>query len=345
MVNVKKRNYSIDLLRICACFMIIMDHTAGGFFVSKPYNRWWLLADLYFFLSKPAVALFFMISGSLLLKKEESIKDWLVKRVLRIVLVILIFTLPHELLTSDTKFSLAGYFKFVWSSSTGSFWYLYSYLGLMVTLPILRKLVKSLDEWEYILGFGLWLVFASVIPQLVVDYGFLPVNSNFSLGLYGGTGYVLFILGHYLANVATFRFERKEKLVCGALSVACIVYAAISTRYEFLNLDKVNNFLSLDRFDAITSIVPAVTLFLLAIKHNDSEMKMGIVISEVAKSTFGIYLLSDIGIKVLMPIYLKLLSFGINWAVSCVLYDITVFIILYAVVRVLRFVPGLKWLI
>lgn len=356
-----KRNISFDILRILACFMIIADHTAGGFMINTPYNRWWLLLDFYFFLSKPAVALFFMLSGSLLLKKEESARNWFNKRVLRIILVIVIFTIPHGLISHDFGLDFIAYLRCLWSFNSGSYWYLYSYLGIMVTLPILRKLVKSLEEWEYLLGFGLWFVFISIIPQLQTDCGLYPFNPNFSLGVFGVSSFVFFIMGHYFANVCTYKFTFRSKLCLSFLSIVALLYATLVTRYEYMNIDSANNFLSLDKFDAPTSAIVAITLFISTVSYEKNKIEKAQatneltpsnsknvstrIITQISASTFGIYLLSDNAIQLLLGTYQKLLSLGLEVVFACILYDLYVFITLLIIVSILRFIPGIKKLI
>ncbi len=83
----------LEALRYIAIFFVIYNHTAGNGFLLfvDPYQPRWLY-PIHLFVSqidKMAVPIFFMISGSLLLGKEEPISVVLKKRVLRILLVLL----------------------------------------------------------------------------------------------------------------------------------------------------------------------------------------------------------------------------------------------------------------
>jgi surface polysaccharide O-acyltransferase-like enzyme len=68
----------LDLLRLIAIFLVIFNHTGErGYilFISKmgsPISLLYMAASVF---CKIAVPLFFMISGALLLKKEESLKQ------------------------------------------------------------------------------------------------------------------------------------------------------------------------------------------------------------------------------------------------------------------------------
>ena len=83
----------LEALRYIAIFFAIYNHTAANGFLLfvDPYQPQWLY-PIHLFVSqidKIAVPIFFMISGSLLLGKDEPISVVLKKRVLKIVLVLL----------------------------------------------------------------------------------------------------------------------------------------------------------------------------------------------------------------------------------------------------------------
>lgn len=97
MNELSKNNRKIymDVLRIVAAFFVIFNHTGDkGFFLfsvtDNPFEYW-----LYLFLSilcKIAVPLFFMISGALLLSKNEPLYKLYYKRVLKYIVIILVFS-------------------------------------------------------------------------------------------------------------------------------------------------------------------------------------------------------------------------------------------------------------
>ena len=64
----------IEVLRIVACFLVIVNHTNSYIFLNLTPGRTWLCSVAYFFTSKIAVPLFLFIMGGLLLGKEDSSK-------------------------------------------------------------------------------------------------------------------------------------------------------------------------------------------------------------------------------------------------------------------------------
>ncbi len=89
----KAKKLYLELLRYLAIFLVIYNHTAGnGFllFIDNTEPKW--LYPIHLFVSqidKIAVPLFFMISGALLLGKEEPFCVLLKRRVLKNLLVLL----------------------------------------------------------------------------------------------------------------------------------------------------------------------------------------------------------------------------------------------------------------
>lgn len=89
----KQKKLYIEILRIIAIAFVIFNHTGKNGFQLYSITDNEIMYVIYLTMAvicKIAVPIFFMVSGALLLNKEESIKDLYKRRVSRIVLVILI---------------------------------------------------------------------------------------------------------------------------------------------------------------------------------------------------------------------------------------------------------------
>ena len=85
LTTIKSRKIFIDILRILACFLVIVNHTNSQIFLSVTsvndgIGISYILSMAYFYFSKIAVPIFFMISGALLLNKDYEIKDFIKKK-------------------------------------------------------------------------------------------------------------------------------------------------------------------------------------------------------------------------------------------------------------------------
>ena len=88
----ENKKIHIEFLRMLAMFLVLFNHTETKGFTLYTLEQETLLHWFYLTLSifvKVAVPIFFMISGALLLPKEESIKEVFQKRILKIVLVLI----------------------------------------------------------------------------------------------------------------------------------------------------------------------------------------------------------------------------------------------------------------
>ncbi len=82
----------IDVIKIFACFLVIVNHTTLSVFMQREPSVTWFAGLTYFFFSKPAVPLFLMASGALLLGKQDSYEKTK-KRVGKMVAVLFIYSL------------------------------------------------------------------------------------------------------------------------------------------------------------------------------------------------------------------------------------------------------------
>ena len=90
----KKEKYIyLEIIRIIAMFFVIFNHTGiEGFFLYFKQDPGSFSYWLYSFISifcKFSVSIFFMISGALMLGKEESIKTLWEKRILKMILFLI----------------------------------------------------------------------------------------------------------------------------------------------------------------------------------------------------------------------------------------------------------------
>lgn len=81
----------IELLRIIACFLVIVNHTNSVIFLNNTPHvpLWWYSVGI-FLLSRIAVPIFIMITGATILSKRENYKKSL-KRVFRVIGAVIIF--------------------------------------------------------------------------------------------------------------------------------------------------------------------------------------------------------------------------------------------------------------
>lgn len=217
----KKRLVYLDALRIIAILCVIFNHSgANGYFLYTTTDNLivQIISILISSFCKIGVLLFFMISGALLLNKEESLTDIYLKRVLRYVIIILLFSfIRYVYLVQD------GQITFYWKDlirkiTTGQiyvpYWFLYSYLGFLMCLPFFRKLAKALSNKDYIYLFILYVINGGVLGILARTFlGQIVISLPFVADM---LVYPLF--GYFLAHRIPKETETLKTVI-----IACVV--------------------------------------------------------------------------------------------------------------------------
>lgn len=248
----KKRIVWADLLRLIAILMVIGIHCSDPFNVSPEarsnpeYNLW---GSIYGALLRPCVPLFVMLTGMLLLPVREPAGVFYRKRLLRVAVPFLVWSLLYNLFPwftgvlglPDTvlteMFAYAGdtpsqsfgsalrniaMIPFNFNAYTVPLWYIYMLIGLYLFMPFLSAWLGQATPKQTVTYLALWAVTL-----------FLPYCHEFIAGQTGGTcawndfgtlyyfsgfaGYLL--LGHCMKNGPSMSTGR-------TLLVSLVMFAA-----------------------------------------------------------------------------------------------------------------------
>lgn len=237
-----KRNLlHIEFLRILCIFLVLFNHTGdNGFFlfsVSQQSKLYWV----YMFLSiacKVAAPIFYMISGALLLGKNESLKSLYVNRVLKWILVLILSSAVYRVYdcyyygadASITQFLLDVYQAYI----SRALWYLYSYIAILVMLPLLRRLAQSMHQREYIYLAVCQFVINGVIPivQFYFSKGTVFLNGYFYTPLFTDCIFY-FLMGYYFEKILDEKYYTLNNLIILSIgSFVCIIISCLMTQYN-----------------------------------------------------------------------------------------------------------------
>lgn len=346
------RKIHLDLLRIIAIFFVVYNHTneKGYYLFSITENP--LTYPFYMALSvlcSIAIPIFFMISGALLLGKEESLRTLFRKRILRILAVILLFSFlqyAYKAVWLGQPFDLLDFLKRTVSSPMIiPYWYLYSYLVYLLLLPFLRRLARAMRGKEYAYFMLLFLVFGGIKPILqfllgLGDNPYLSIPFQDTLIFYP-------LMGYYFETQAPQKFLEPKFLALGALlSVACISILCALTWYRGLltgEITEAGNGL----FITSLNMIPVFTVYLGA-KSLCGRVTFPALLQKAIVSlggcVFGIYLLEERFREALMGIDLALAPI-IGWMPACFVWILSVLFCCYITVCILKRIPGVKALL
>lgn len=191
----KERVFFYDFLRVIACLMIIIVHSPAS---NTPYvyNNYFAIIT---YTMMAGVALFFMLSGGLLLPSQLSPKDFFKRRLSRVVGPIIFWTVVYAVYQyffdgiglKQLGLEILG----MPFSNQGApeLWFMYSLLGLYVVTPVLSPFIMKAKREDMELYILMWVI-SLLIPYLKLVWN-IPNSGIFT---YVG-GYVgFFFLGSYL---------------------------------------------------------------------------------------------------------------------------------------------------
>lgn len=332
----------LDFIRIAACYLVIYNHTSHKVYLPLAPSKTWYLCLALFFLCKTAVPLFLMTSGAVLLGREESLSKCL-KRVGRILAVIVAFSFLVYLAVNPSLQSLAPGNIGLWLLSiyhtniTNAYWYLYLYVGLLLMLPIIRKMVAGLGRREYQYFFFWSFVFLGTMPILVHYQSALQYSTGIPLTLFSANfGYLL--AGYYFHEKVKPSGKGIVLRYVAGIAVP-IAVCVLLTRLEYNQNPE--NYLFLDHYITITAAVPSLCIFRL-IQYGFTRFPPSKAVQkwivEVGRCTFGIYLLSDLFIRYLEPAFYFFCRFTHPFIAAC-FWQAGVFACGLAVTWLLRKIP------
>ena len=343
----------MDLLRLLAIYLVIFNHTGmGGYalFVSESNS---LTGVLYMTLSvfcKIAVPLFFMISGALLLPKEESLKQLFSKRILRMVIVLLLVSAPYYLLFHRSNgLSVSGFVSMIYSEGvTTALWYIYSYIALLLMLPFLRSMVKHMKPSDFVYLIAGYIALTGVLPCLeyLVWHGEITMHDSFSPVLFVTQNVFFALVGYYVEHIWDYEKHFKRNITFGIVFGVCaIAVTCFMTCYK-ARLTPSSELAEAESFFNCFICIPTITVY-CAVKHLGAKLQSRraiAVISTLGSAVFGVYLLEKL-MRALTDIVYQISAPYVGSMVASLLWSFAVWCISLPIIVLIKHIPGLKKII
>ncbi len=321
----------VDLVRVVGAFLVVVAHIS--FHGSGPA----LAASFYFVLSRIAVPLFFMVSGYLLLRKEEPYEEFFRKRALKVLIPFLAWSVIYLLwkregfeLPFSLKLAASYAIKIIRGPRENHLWFFYALIGLYLFTPILRVFVSKATLRDLFYFCGLWFL---VVPVFSFLQEFTPIRIGFELYLVAGySGY--FMLGYLLGK---FEFTRPRLY---RFSVLFLLFLSGTT---WLNTyQKSEYFISYLSVNVV--LMTALAFILLReVKIGD---RLNRFLAPLSRASFGIYLIHVIVLAELEKLPLVSGWFSMGSPVYMIpLLGSMVFLASFVLVAIIQKVPVLRWIV
>lgn len=286
----------LELLRIIAIFFVVYNHTRSlgyGLYETLNDNSLSYFASMSLMLvCKCAVPVFFMVSGGVLLCKEESVKDLYRKRILHMVIIMILFVFLQYLrivrVNGWESFQISTYLIYLYAGYIiEPYWFLPSYLGYLIVLPFLRKIVRGMNKQDYIYLAALSLAFDVVKNLIYLFTGYLWNVSAVVLSQ------IIFypLAGYYFVNV----FKIKNRKKCALSALAGVLFSVLAGNLlEVWHYHYKGSYTS----TVISIVTPIMTICIFVLirvlaEDINSQKRAGKIISVLGGTAFGVYLIED----------------------------------------------------
>ena len=334
----KKRILYLDIIKVFALLFVIFNHTDDILISSYMYIR--IIHNSLFYLSKSAVPLFFMVSGALLIDKNDSIQK-LTNRIVRVlislIIITIIWTMTHakniNILKMINPFEI-NYFPY-W------LWYLQAIILVYLLTPLIRKITlkykKSSLEWRkykiVIITLTTLFSIAFTIYNIIFKKDMMIVTNLIPMPM------LYFIYGYILSKEKISKKDKNMSIIL--LLLTLIIPTFIATKLMLLK----QSYLFLDDYRNIFTFIITTTLFIIikySFENYNKENIFTKLIYHLSSNSYGIYLLHVFLIEYLVKTSFMKELIEFNKLVAIFVLIILIIIILDIIVYILRKIPGIK---
>ncbi len=232
-----------DNIRVVATVGVIFLHIAATIlpdFNHAGLSNWWV-ANIYNSSVRFCVPLFVMLTGALLIPKEYRLKDFLKKKLVRIVLPFMFWSVIYAgrilLLMSPARLDemsitdMIGWMLVQIKDGSASYhlWYVYMIIGVYLFIPVIGKWARNSNEKEILYFLILWLLTLLLSQPATKEF-----NPEFDLSYFSGfIGYL--VLGYYLSVKS---YDNPRRVTSIALLFIFFGIASTAAGTYFLSAEK-----------------------------------------------------------------------------------------------------------
>lgn len=196
----------VDYIRVVATLCVIFLHASAPLldrYNDIPITNWWI-GNIYDSVMRICVPLFLLISGYLLLDKNENMIIFFKKRFHKVIVPLLAWSIIYifwkHYYESSAPLSAFSFYSIILSPTYYHLWFLYTIIGIYLFMPILRIITKHADKQMLIYYVLLWFFSVSLVPLIEMFTGLNSKIDLYSISGFSGYFVVGFLLGKYTAS-------------------------------------------------------------------------------------------------------------------------------------------------
>ena len=348
----KKRYFGIDLIRVIACFLVMLVHSGEVYYINDDgdviHDDKNIYPGVINSLGRVCVPLFVMISGYLLIPMKTDYSTFLKKRFTRVCFPFIAFCIFYDIYFLIVgEVDLAGFFLNIpfilinFGTAVGHLWFMYMIMGVYLYIPIISPWIQQAKKVHFYYYFTIWLISScSYYIHLYYDgiWGEAFWNStNMVQSFLGDFGYA--VLGAFIK----LHLQDKNLYILGIIlylvGSAVTMFGYFYTRNEAKTSEEIE---VTWQYDSINLVISSFGFFLLLRKIECKNERIAKIFNDIALKSYGMYLIH------VFFIYLY------NWALDapnqfplwCIfVVAILTFITSYLVIKAISYIPYSKYII
>lgn len=328
----------INILRIVSCLMVIINHTHGILLENNTTSNS-IFYMLGFSLCKIGVPLFLMITGTLLLDKNYDYKK-ILKCIFRVLVPVI--GLSFVFYIKDVGFNninLIIFFKdIIMSPYIIPYWYIYALIGIYLTIPFLQKMIKNFKDRDYYIFILLFLIIPSLLA-LLKTYVRVNINYNFTTAFFPII-ISLVVCGNFLSKI---KLTKKYFIISILIFIVSYIGMFLSMYLPYLNNETISY--TLDSWNAFPVLLMSISIFYSVrylLENKSYSKKTNYMITTVASTTFGIYLIHTALNYKLYNLSIIKYIFNFNLIFGIIILEILVFVVCMLIIYILKKIPIIK---
>lgn len=340
-----KRTVWLDMLRIMACFAIIMIHISVHFYYSQQENVH-LAGIIWDSIVRWGVPVFIMISGTLFLNPEKHIDLKLLYRkyISRLFITLVIWNIFYQGFFDCILPCLINHESFITCIPKlfelhFHMWFLPMMIGIYIIIPLLKAIVDHKLEGYFLL---LWLIYHFLhtlttlnIPHSELAYGILD---SFKMNMIVGySGYFMF--GYYLSKQ---NINKNLFIIAICTLFISIILTIIGTFYY--NDERLWNGIPFNIIMLSLSVFVCGKYLFSTYTTNKQANKKTNILSIITPNIFGVYLIHALYLHILWLIWnhLQLEENFISSLFYIPILTIIIFIVSLCTTMIIRKIPLLR---
>jgi len=286
-----RRVFWADATRAVAIILVLLIHIFDRLYKAdhRANISWWTV-NVILSVAHTCIPIFFMLSGTFLLSKNESTATFYRKRLKKLVIPLVAWSVIY-IFWDKRSFSFFFHDSHIYQlisvplqrPAYYHLWFMYAIIGLYVLIPFVKKIALNSSEEELRAFMFLWFVASSVIP-IYWKYRWLT-----GMGIEMLTGYAGYLVVGYVIG----RSELSKKMG-PALTAVFLINLGITAfgTYKLSNADAALNqtFLSPLQPNMILMSVSLFALFKFVAGTRSPNRLLSLVVGRLCKTCYGIYL-------------------------------------------------------